>query len=47
MRLYTVLYSLQTALHVSGDIFTHHQEHMQIVITASGPPFRLLHYSGS
>jgi hypothetical protein len=20
-------YSLQTALHVSGDIFTHHQEH--------------------
>jgi len=35
MQLYTV-YFLQTALHVSGDTFTHHQEHMLIVITASG-----------
>ena len=28
MRLYTVFCSLQTALHVSGDTYTHHQEHM-------------------
>jgi len=28
MQLYTVFYSLQTALHVSGDTFTHHQEHV-------------------
>ena len=27
---------LQTALHVSGDTFTHHQEHIQTVITTSG-----------
>jgi hypothetical protein len=26
-------YSLQIALHVSGDIFTHHQEHEWTVIT--------------
>jgi len=24
---YSLLYFLQTALHVSGDTFTHHQEH--------------------
>ena len=43
MRLYTVLlylYSsiifLQTALHISGDIFTHHREHTPTVITPSG-----------
>jgi len=36
MQLYTVYYFLQTALHVSGDNFTHHQEHMLTVITASG-----------
>jgi hypothetical protein len=29
-------YSLKTAVHVSGDIFTHHQEHKYTVITASG-----------
>jgi hypothetical protein len=27
---------LQTALHVSGDTLTHHQEHTQTVITTSG-----------
>ena len=27
---------LQTALHVSGDTFTHHHEHTETVITASG-----------
>jgi hypothetical protein len=32
----TILYSLQTALHVSGKTFTHHQELEYIVITASG-----------
>ena len=37
MRLYTVLlYFLQTALHVSEDNLTHHQEHIQTVITTSG-----------
>ena len=27
---------LQIALHVSGETFTHHQEHTQTIITASG-----------
>ena len=30
MRLYTFFYSLQTSLHVSGDTFTHHQEHIKL-----------------
>jgi hypothetical protein len=32
----TVFYSLQTALRVSVETFTHHQELESIVITASG-----------
>jgi hypothetical protein len=32
----TVFYSLQTALHVSGETFTYHQELGQTVVTASG-----------
>ena len=37
MRLYTVLlYFLQTALHASDDTLTHHQEHIQTLITTSG-----------
>jgi hypothetical protein len=28
-------YSLQTARHVLGDVFTHHQERLQTVFTAS------------
>jgi len=37
MRLYTVLlYILQTAVHVSDDTLTHHQEHFHTVITTSG-----------
>jgi len=28
MRLFTIYYILQTALQVSGDTLTHHQEHM-------------------
>jgi len=28
MQLYTVIYFWKTALHVSGGIFTHHQEHI-------------------
>ena len=28
--------SVQTSLHVSGDTFNHHHEHMQTVITAPG-----------
>jgi hypothetical protein len=31
-----VFYSLQTALHVSGETFTHYQELEYTVITASG-----------
>ena len=34
VQLYRIIYSL-AALHVSSDIFTHHQEH-QNFITASG-----------
>jgi len=33
---------LQTALHVSGDTFTHHQEHTWTVITASGTGWTVL-----
>ena len=37
MQPYTVLlYSLQTALHVSDDTLIHHQEHIQTVFTTSG-----------
>jgi hypothetical protein len=32
----TAFYSLQTALHVSGETFAHHQELEYTVITASG-----------
>jgi hypothetical protein len=32
----TVFYSLKTALHVSGEIFTHHQELELTVVTESG-----------
>jgi hypothetical protein len=32
----TVFYSLQTAVHVSGETFTHHQEFEETVVTASG-----------
>jgi type IV secretory pathway VirB4 component len=31
----TVFYSLQAALHVSGETFTHHQELKQTAVTAS------------
>jgi len=30
MQRYTVYLYLETALHVSDDIFTHHQEHIQL-----------------
>jgi len=32
MQLYTVYLCLQTALHVSGGTFTHHQEHVQLYL---------------
>jgi hypothetical protein len=32
----TVFYSLQAAVHVSDETFTHHQELKQTVVTASG-----------
>jgi hypothetical protein len=32
---YTVFYSLQAALQVSGETFTHHQELEYTVVTAS------------
>ena len=34
--IYIFIIFLQTALHVSSDTLTHHQEHMQTVFTASG-----------
>jgi hypothetical protein len=33
--LYTLIYYFKSALHVSGDVFAHHQEHMT-VFTVSG-----------
>jgi hypothetical protein len=35
MQLYRLIYYSQSALHVSGDVFVHHQEHLT-VFTASG-----------
>jgi len=35
MQLYRLIYYSQKALHVSGDVFTHHQEHLT-VFTATG-----------
>ena len=34
--IYSFIIFLQTALHVSDDALTHHQEHTQTVITTSG-----------
>jgi len=30
MQLYRLIYYSKSALHVSGDVFTHHQEHLTI-----------------
>ena len=35
MQLYRLIYYSKSALHVSGDVFTHHQEHLT-VFTVSG-----------
>jgi len=35
MQLYRLIYYSKLALHVSGDVFTHHQEHLT-VFTVSG-----------
>ena len=32
MQLYTVYFYLETALHVSGDTSTHHQERIQLCL---------------
>ena len=32
MQRYTVYLFLETALHISGGIFTHHQEHIQLYL---------------
>jgi hypothetical protein len=32
MKRYTVYLYLETSLHVSGGIFTHHQEHIQLYL---------------
>ena len=32
MQIYTVYLSLETALHVSGGISNHHQEHIQLYL---------------
>ena len=36
MQRYTVYLYLETALHVSGGTSTHHQERIQLYLTASG-----------
>jgi hypothetical protein len=36
MQRYTVYLYLETALHVSGGISTHHQDRIQLLSTASG-----------
>jgi len=36
MQLYTVYLYLETALNVSDDTNTHHHEHIQVYLTASG-----------
>jgi hypothetical protein len=36
MQRYTVYLSLETALHVSGGISTHHQEHTQLYLQHLG-----------
>jgi len=35
MQLYRLIYYAKSALHVSGDVFAHHQEHLTI-FTVSG-----------
>jgi len=35
MQLYRLIHYSKSALHVSGDVFAHHQEHLT-VFTASG-----------
>jgi len=35
MQLYGLIYYSLSALHISGDVFAHHQEHLT-VFTASG-----------
>jgi hypothetical protein len=35
MQLYRLIYYSYSALHVSGDVFAHHQEHLTVV-TVSG-----------
>jgi hypothetical protein len=41
MQLYRLIYFSWSALHVSGDVFAHHQEHLT-VFTVSGSFFYLL-----
>jgi hypothetical protein len=31
MQLYRLIYFSQSALHVSGDVFTHNQEHLTVI----------------
>jgi len=34
MQLYGLIYYSQSALHVSGDVFAHHQEHLTVFTTS-------------
>ena len=36
MQLYRLIYYSQSALHVSGDVFTHHQEHLTVFTVGNG-----------
>jgi len=45
MLLYRLIYYFQSALHVSGDIFAHHQEHLTVfTVSASIHPVHLGEY---
>jgi len=41
MQRYTVYSPLETALHVSGGISTHHQEHIQLYLHTSTASSRM------
>jgi len=47
MQLYRLIYFSLSALHVSGDVFAHHQEHLTVFTVAGSIQPRLLLPAGS
>jgi len=39
MQLYRLIYYFWSALHVLGDVFTHHQEHLTVFTVTSVPTY--------